>query len=102
MGSGVAPQCSGNRCLAGERSGSRIGGRGGGAGRVNSKKELVTGPIRGFCALQAPKGAFIPIGGVTSGFPSRLVWPGPEPEDELGRTARPSGVSGYCTHPGNC
>jgi hypothetical protein len=28
-------------------------GRRGGAGRANSKKDLVTGPIRGFCALQA-------------------------------------------------
>jgi hypothetical protein len=28
-------------------------GRRGGAGRANSKKDLVTGPIRGLCALQA-------------------------------------------------
>src|SRR4029453_7169432 len=28
-------------------------GRRGGAGRANSKKDLVMGPIRGFCALQA-------------------------------------------------
>jgi hypothetical protein len=27
-------------------------GRRGGAGRANSKKDLVTGPIRGLCALQ--------------------------------------------------
>jgi hypothetical protein len=31
-------------------------GRGGGAGRANSKKDLVTRPIRGFCALQANLG----------------------------------------------
>ena len=28
-------------------------GRGGAAGRANSKRDLVTGPIRGFCALQS-------------------------------------------------
>jgi len=28
-------------------------GRGGAGGRANSDKDLVTGPIRGFCALQA-------------------------------------------------
>jgi hypothetical protein len=60
-------------------------GRGGAGGRANSNKDLVTGPIRGFCALQVPllgfhddplerlKGAFIPIGGLTSEFPPRLV-----------------------------
>jgi hypothetical protein len=30
-------------------------GRRGEAGRANSKKDLLTGPIRGFCALQALK-----------------------------------------------
>ncbi len=29
-------------------------GRGGAAGRANSKRDLVTGSIRGFCALQVP------------------------------------------------
>src|SRR6266542_3720313 len=41
--------------------------------------------------VRSVKGAFIPIGGVTSGFPSRLVWPGPEPEDELGGPRDPRG-----------
>ena len=39
-------QCSGNRCLPGGRSGSPHRGRRGGAGRANSKKDLVTGRIR--------------------------------------------------------
>jgi hypothetical protein len=53
MGSGVARQCSRNRCLARWIIPIPRRGRGGAAGRANSKKDLVTGPIRGFCALQA-------------------------------------------------
>ena len=53
MGAGVARQCSENRCLARWTVWIPHRGRRGGAGRANSKKDLVTGPIRGFCALQA-------------------------------------------------
>jgi hypothetical protein len=53
MGSGVARQCSRNRCLARWIIPIPRRGRGGAAGRANSKKDLVTGPIRGFCAPQA-------------------------------------------------
>ena len=42
------------------------------------------------------KGAFIPIGGLTSGFSSQLVKPGTEPVDELGRPPDPRPVSGRC------
>jgi hypothetical protein len=52
MGAGVAGQCSRNRCLA--RWTAPDHGRGG-AGRANSKKDLVTGLIRGSCALQGPR-----------------------------------------------
>jgi hypothetical protein len=52
-GAGVARQCSRNRCLARWTDWIPHRGRGGGAGRANSKKDLVTDPIRGFCALQA-------------------------------------------------
>jgi hypothetical protein len=52
MGAGVAGQCSRKGVSPGGQSGSNRG-RGGGAGRANSKKDLVTRPIRGFCALQA-------------------------------------------------
>jgi hypothetical protein len=53
MGSGVAGQCSRNRCLAHWTAGIARRGRRGRASRANSKKDLVTGPIRGSCALQA-------------------------------------------------
>src|SRR6266511_5752299 len=39
----------------GGRSGSPHRGRRGQAGRANSKKDVVTVPIRGFCALHAPR-----------------------------------------------
>src|SRR6266508_3139502 len=52
MGAGVTGQCSGNRCLPPEGLEPPIRGQGGAAGRANSKKYQVTGPIRGFCALQ--------------------------------------------------
>src|SRR6266540_1266470 len=52
MGAGVTGQCSGNRCLPPEGLDPPIRGQGGAAGRANSKKYQVTGPIRGFCALQ--------------------------------------------------
>jgi hypothetical protein len=52
MGAGVARQCSRNRCLARWTVWIPHRGRRGRAGRANSKKDLVTGPIRGFCALQ--------------------------------------------------
>jgi Ca2+-binding RTX toxin-like protein len=45
-------QCSRNRCLAGWTVPIHHRGRGGAAGRGNSNKDLVTGPIRDFCALQ--------------------------------------------------
>jgi len=51
MGSGVAGQCSRNRCLARWTVWILYRGRGGAAGRANSKKDLVTGPIRGFRAI---------------------------------------------------
>jgi hypothetical protein len=41
------------RCLSRWTVWIRHRGRRGGTGRANSKKELLTGPIRGFCALQA-------------------------------------------------
>jgi hypothetical protein len=37
------------------------------------------------------KGALIPIGSVTSGFPLRLVEPGPEPADGHGSPRDPQG-----------
>jgi hypothetical protein len=37
-------------------------GRGGGAGRANSKEDLVTRPIRGFCALQVHSPSWLPRG----------------------------------------
>jgi len=51
MGAGVARQCSENRCLARWTVWIPHRGRRGGAGRANSKKDLVTGPIQGSCAL---------------------------------------------------
>ena len=53
MGAGVARQCSRNRCLARWTSGSPCVAPRDRAGRANSRKDLVTGPIRGSCALQA-------------------------------------------------
>ncbi len=50
MGSGVARQCSRNRCLGQWTVWIPYRGRRGGEGRANAKKDLVTGPIRGFCA----------------------------------------------------
>jgi len=47
MGAGVARQCSENRCLARWTVWIPHRGRRGGAGRANSKKDLVTAPIRG-------------------------------------------------------
>jgi hypothetical protein len=52
MGAGVARQCSRNRCLGQWTVWIPYRGRRGGEGRANSKKDLVTGPIRGFCAPQ--------------------------------------------------
>jgi hypothetical protein len=52
MGVILPRQCSRNRCLAGWTVPIPHRGRGGAAGRANSNKDLVTGPIRGFCALQ--------------------------------------------------
>jgi hypothetical protein len=52
MGAGVARQCSRNRCLDTADTLDPRSKRGGAAGRANSKKDLVTGTIRGFCALQ--------------------------------------------------
>jgi hypothetical protein len=46
MGAGVARQCSRNRCLSQWTVGIPHRGRRGGAVRANSKKDLVTGPIR--------------------------------------------------------
>ena|SRR6266545_3013270 len=57
MGAGVAQQCSENRCLARWTVWIPHRGRRGGTGRANSKKDLVTGPIRGFCALQVVRTA---------------------------------------------
>jgi hypothetical protein len=37
-------------------------GRGGAAGRANSKKDPVTGPIRGFCALHPLPDRVLPTG----------------------------------------
>jgi hypothetical protein len=45
MGSGVAPQCSRNRCLARWTVWIPIVAADGAAGRGTSKKDLVTGPI---------------------------------------------------------
>jgi hypothetical protein len=49
MGSGVARQCSRNRCLAWWTVWIPHHGRGGAAGRANSKKDLLTGLIRVLC-----------------------------------------------------
>jgi hypothetical protein len=46
MGAGIARQCSGNRCLARWTVWIPHRGRGGAAGRANSKKDLLTGRIR--------------------------------------------------------
>jgi len=48
----IAPQCSRNRCLAGWTVWDPHRGRRCRAGRAGSKKDLITGPIRGSCALQ--------------------------------------------------
>jgi hypothetical protein len=53
MGFGVAGQCSRNRCLGRWTVWIPYRGRRGREGRANSKKDLVTGPIRGFCAPHA-------------------------------------------------
>jgi hypothetical protein len=45
------------------------------------------------------KGAFIRIGGLTSGFPSRLVQPDTASEDELGRPRDPRRVSDTAPQP---
>jgi hypothetical protein len=51
--------------------------------------------------LRTPKGAFIPIGGVTKGsFEAGLA--GPEPEDELGRPRETPEGFGILHQPGNC
>jgi RNA polymerase sigma factor (sigma-70 family) len=52
MGFGVAGLCSRNRCLARWTVWIPHRGRRGRAGRANSRKDLVTDPIRRFCALQ--------------------------------------------------
>jgi hypothetical protein len=57
MGSGVARQCSRNRCLGQWTVWIPYRGRRGGEGRANSKKDLVTGPIRGFCAPHDGRGS---------------------------------------------
>src|SRR6266545_3734906 len=65
MGFGVARQCSRNRCRRVDQSRSLILAAEAEPGRANSKKDLVTGPIRGFCALQArtpPPSPFNPRG----------------------------------------
>jgi hypothetical protein len=69
----MARQCSRNKCLAPVTVWIPHGGRGGGAGRVNSKKDLVTGPIRGFCALQAFRSSCGPPWLEPSGNPSTVV-----------------------------
>ena len=51
MGSRVARQCSENRCLTRWTVWIPHRGRRGGTGQANSKNDLVTGPIRGSCAL---------------------------------------------------
>jgi hypothetical protein len=56
MGSGVARQCSRNRCLAGWQSRSPIVAAEAQQVEPTRTKDLVTGPIRGFCALQALPG----------------------------------------------
>jgi hypothetical protein len=53
MGFGAARQCSRNRCLPRWTVWIPHRGRRGGADRANSKKDLLTGPIRGFCAVHA-------------------------------------------------
>jgi hypothetical protein len=53
MGAGVTRQCSRNRCLDRWTVWIPYRGRRGREGRANSKKDLVTGPIRGFCAPHA-------------------------------------------------
>jgi hypothetical protein len=50
MGSGVAGQCSENRCLARWTVWTPHRGRRGGTGRAKTWSRV---PIRGFCALQA-------------------------------------------------
>jgi hypothetical protein len=52
MGSGVARQCSRNRCFAQWTVWIPHRGRRSGPGRANSKKDRVTGLIPRFCALQ--------------------------------------------------
>src|SRR6266540_679152 len=53
MEAGVARQCSRNRCLARWTVWIPHRGRGGGAGRANSKEGLGHGPNPSFCALHA-------------------------------------------------
>jgi hypothetical protein len=57
MGSGVARQCSGNRCLARWTVGIPIVAAEAEQVERNSKKDLVTGQIRGSCALQEASSA---------------------------------------------
>jgi hypothetical protein len=54
MGAGVAGQCSENRCLARWTVWIPHRGRGGGAGRANSRKRPCHGPIRGFVLYREP------------------------------------------------
>jgi hypothetical protein len=53
MGASVARQCSRIRCLARWTVWIPLVAADGPAGRAISKKDLVTVPVRGFCALQA-------------------------------------------------
>jgi hypothetical protein len=67
-------------------------GRRGGAGRVNSKKGLVTDPIRGLCALQHYN-SHRPHRGIDLNVPERNDF-GPRvvPPDEIERTVVVGGL----------
>lgn|SRR6266496_6026391 len=54
MGSGVASQCSRNRCSPRGQSGSPIVARRGGPGRASSKKDLVRARSRVLCPTGCP------------------------------------------------
>src|SRR6266540_5098013 len=96
MEAGVARQCSGNRCLARWTVWIRHRGRGGGAGRAHSKKDLLSGPDRGYLCPTGRRIDWRPAPCDTRHRPA-VWWRMPE-GDHLTKykgTLRPSTVSAW-------